>query len=1248
MKHNSRYTLKHLSVRVPWHDSGWNGSICKNPKANGACLILKNCALNRKDDKETANAGKFLNVLQEDDYPVCIDERATFMAPFSISKTTKHPYAKCSEAHKQLEKTTIVFPSYSAAAIPYNWMLKKNCEEKVRLYDLDFDLEREPELKIPKDKDKWVQEINNQKALLNCFFEHLKEDVSLVFFYAKQVPFYEERGRVLIGVGKIKKIIPSEAYEGSNKRFGAAYWEHMILHSVRPKGTDGFLLPYHEAMEYEKEHPDFNISELTVVVPRDKTFEFSFASEHVSNDAAIRILLDCIKSLERADALGIGENNNQKIKWIHDEIASLEKLRGIYPGMGAALCTFGIEKGHFVAAEIINKMKDDKENPWLIFEKALDNHQGILSDSVNALIPENSKKLYKKLKEKTENNRINFLHLLSRFDLTIEQAEMLFIEEERELNGIKSKDEDYLKNPYLVYEHLLHTIFPVSLSTIDLGMYVKNSDVQILPDNLFYTDPFKLNRIRAITVQQLERVSSIGHTLLPRKELIKQIRDLSITPECQINSDYFELAEECFAECINLEEMKNGERAYQLIRYTKTRSIICKKIIDRIGGKRLELNSDWRKLLDDALKNSVTGSLNEMEEKAREEKAAALKEIGEARFSVLIGPAGTGKTTLLSILAGHKEVESKGVLLLAPTGKARVRMEEVAKNLRVTTKTLALFLSEYNRFDGDTNRYIFSEKHCEGSYETVILDEASMITEEMLATTLDCLKGVKRFILVGDHRQLPPIGAGRPFIDIINYLKPVDIETNFPRVGKGYAELTIKCRQGGSKREDMQLAEWFSGEPLEPGADSIINEIAENPNTNFLRVEYWNNEDDFEKLFEKVLIEELEMNSYSDVAKFNQTLGSSDGRFFNFRESVSKAESWQILSPLREKPIGVKAINRKIHKHFREDKIKYARHRNGKIPEPVGLEEIVYGDKIINLYNSRRFKDSVWPQENSLNYIANGEIGMIIGQFKRKNDKYDGKPKNINIEFTSQKGFIYTFKFWEFGEENDPPLELAYALTVHKAQGSEFDKVLLIVPNPCFLLTREMLYTALTRQKEKVIMLYQGKSFDIAEFASPLKSDSLKRITNLFVKPELVEVDGQYLEKNLIHQAADGKMLRSKSELLIYQRLLDKHLNPLYEKKLILKEVEKLPDFTIENEESGKTYYWEHCGMLYDTEYKRRWDEKYKWYLENNILPFEDGGGENGTLIVTKDLPNIIEDGSIRGSISIKEVDELIFKIFKV
>ena len=400
MQHNPRYPLKHLSIRVPWHDTAWNGSICKNPKANGACLILKNCALKRNDEKEHNLAGRSLKDLSEQDYPVCIGERGTFMADFPITKTLTHPYIKSSPtSHGHLKPTQVHFPAYSAAAVPYHWLLKDNAKEKADNYDLGYEEDREPELDW-KGKNNWVQEYQNQKALLNCFFEHLKEETSLVFIYAKEVPFIEESGRVLVGVGRIKKIIPSEKYEGSNKCFAAAYWEHMILHTIRKDEKDGFLLPYHDTLKYQTEHPDFNPEELSVIIPTDKRFEFSYAAEHVSSDSAIRILLDCINSLEKAKELGIGSNHKESTQWIHNEISRLEKLRGAYPGMGAALCAFGIEKGHFVAAEIINQLKNDKENPWMLFEKALNKPKGILSEAVAALIPSNSNKLYRILKEK--------------------------------------------------------------------------------------------------------------------------------------------------------------------------------------------------------------------------------------------------------------------------------------------------------------------------------------------------------------------------------------------------------------------------------------------------------------------------------------------------------------------------------------------------------------------------------------------------------------------------------------------------------------------------------------------------------------------------------------------------------------------------------------------------------------------------------------------------------------------------------
>src|SRR5690606_30478612 len=122
--------------------------------------------------------------------------------------------------------------------------------------------------------------------------------------------------------------------------------------------------------------------------------------------------------------------------------------------------------------------------------------------------------------------------------------------------------------------------------------------------------------------------------------------------------------------------------------------------------------------------------------------------------------------------------------------------------------------------------YLLTGEGGEKGGRTVIVDECSMLTEEMMAALIEALSGVHRLIFVGDPRQLPPIGAGRPFADIVARLQPDNVEAKFPRVATGYAELTVPRRQGAGEREDLQLAAWFSGGPLSPGEDQVFEILA--------------------------------------------------------------------------------------------------------------------------------------------------------------------------------------------------------------------------------------------------------------------------------------------------------------------------------------------------------------------------------------------------------------------------------------
>ena len=239
----------------------------------------------------------------------------------------------------------------------------------------------------------------------------------------------------------------------------------------------------------------------------------------------------------------------------------------------------------------------------------------------------------------------------------------------------------------------------------------------------------------------------------------------------------------------------------------------------RIEGRRHAVEQDWTKHVAEKFGSKV----DEEERRAQEEKAAALAELAASRFAVLAGSAGTGKTSVLGILCSHEEIRQDGLLLLAPTGKARVRMQELSGEANTQALTIAQFLNRNSRYDNRSGRYHLSDRPKETGYGTVIVDEASMLTEDMLGALLDALRGVKRFILVGDPAQLPPIGAGRPFVDIIAELRPDGLEARFPRVARGYAELTVERRQTGTERPDRRLAVWFSTASPAPGEDDIFS-----------------------------------------------------------------------------------------------------------------------------------------------------------------------------------------------------------------------------------------------------------------------------------------------------------------------------------------------------------------------------------------------------------------------------------------
>lgn len=646
--------------------------------------------------------------------------------------------------------------------------------------------------------------------------------------------------------------------------------------------------------------------------------------------------------------------------------------------------------------------------------------------------------------------------------------------------------------------------------------------------------------------------------------------------------------------------------AYKLFEHVVNRDTILGWVEPRLGNSPFTVSFDPRRVIDKTIGESDDGSaLHADEEAARSEKASGLAELYKARLSVLVGPAGTGKTTLLRALVSISDVSAKGVLLLAPTGKASVQL---STKVGLPAQTLASFLVKRGGYDPDRDLYELVDPRFAHDAGLVVIDEASMLTEAMLAATLSALGHVERLVLVGDHRQLPPIGAGRPFVDLVNHLKP-EMFSGPAKVGSSYAELTVSRRQGGNDRDDVVLAQWFGDGDLGAGADTVWERLRSGTTSSHIGRRPWV-DGDVLKSINEVLRAELDWTTHQDPElAFKLSYGgqlSPDGRFVNWKPggggAGSHAEDWQILTPFRSRAFGTVEINRHIKRTLRTGDLADAfkrRPKQWRNPRPIGPEQIVRGDKVMQTRNDSRAR--AYPRGKGLDYVANGDIGVVVGRFDNK----AGAP--ANVEFSSQIGATYTY--WPTSSD-DPPLELAWAVTVHKAQGSEFGTTILVLPKRARV-SRELLYTALTRQTERVVILHDGTIEELVDLAHPSRSATARRLTDLFVPsvPTVVEVDGvpQPYDGNLVHVAANGIMVRSKNEVIIAD-ILENVVPGRWRYEVLIEGNDGSwcrPDFTVSTL-GGVRVYWEHLGMMNVCSYAKRWDEKLDWYRQNGILPALD------------------------------------------
>ena len=391
-----------------------------------------------------------------------------------------------------------------------------------------------------------------------------------------------------------------------------------------------------------------------------------------------------------------------------------------------------------------------------------------------------------------------------------------------------------------------------------------------------------------------------------------------------------------------------------------------------------------------------------------EKQKEAIQAINSNNVVIITGGPGTGKTTIIKNVIDIYKSHGKKVVLCAPTGRAAKRMTEMTGE---EAKTLHRLL-EIGKIEKDNEFTIMNYEVAPIDADVIIVDEASMVDIYLMNYLLNGIYQGTKLILVGDTDQLPSVGPGSVLKDIINSER---IKTIF---------LDEIFRQAAQSK-------------------IIVNSHRVNDGEYFLdKEEQEGLKDDFFYIKEK-----------SQDIMLEQVISLCKGRLKNFGD-YDFFENIQILSPTKKGLLGTKELNKRLQEELNPSD-------NQKKEKKIG--EVIFreGDRVMQIKNNY---DIYWQKGNTLSLtyedgtgIFNGELGKI--------EKIDFLNKQIKILFDDEKEAWYAFSDMD-------QIEHAYAITVHKAQGSEFDVVIMVVTqSSAMLLTRNLLYTGLTRAKKLLILI---------------------------------------------------------------------------------------------------------------------------------------------------------------------------------
>lgn len=493
----------------------------------------------------------------------------------------------------------------------------------------------------------------------------------------------------------------------------------------------------------------------------------------------------------------------------------------------------------------------------------------------------------------------------------------------------------------------------------------------------------------------------------------------------------------------------DNQRLY-LRRYWQYQQVLDQQIGLRLQPVRDQLPASLQQTLQTLFKDNT--------EQPDWQKIACVLAL-RARFAIITGGPGTGKTTtltkLLSLLIELAEQEQQRkltILLAAPTGKAATRVSESIANALQALPMAARIKQQIPKQASTLHRLLGSrpdsrrfkhDRHQPLLADIVIVDEASMIDLEMMAALLDALPDNTQLILLGDKDQLASVEAGSVMGDLCQGAEFAAYDMHTLDWIANYAQQTLPTPQHQGSAINQQTIMLRHSHRF--GSDSGIGELARAVNAgdvaNAERIlSSARSYPDLQRIglsspadsrLKQLITASGDKPGYGDYLQLLQQPPTNIDAYEQWARAILLAfDRFQVLSALRSGDWGVAGLNQRI-------------------------EHWLFPDKKPGHWYSGR---PVMITRNDYNLgLMNGDIGMTLTDAEHK----------LRVVFPGDADSLRWVSPLRL-----PDVETAFAMTVHKSQGSEFQHVALVLPevrSP--VLTRELIYTGITRAREYFSLL---------------------------------------------------------------------------------------------------------------------------------------------------------------------------------